>query len=149
MKPFMDSILDFESSDPSSTLGRQGQENRTCSFCLKTFFGITARRKHEENVHQGKVKGFKCDLCDKSYSNNNALSYHKNTKHEDIVSKFNCNVCGLKFSTDRTLSRHRKSIHGEENGSGEAKFDWSQCGTTFSRINCDICGSTFKRKSGL
>jgi len=105
MKPFMDSILDFESSDPSSTLGRQGQENRTCSFCLKTFFGITARRKHEENVHQGKVKGFKCDLCDKSYSNNNALSYHNNTKHEYIVSKFNCNVCGLKFSTERTLSK--------------------------------------------
>ena len=108
----------------------QGLENRTFSFCL-TFFGITARRNHEENVHQRKEKGFKCDLCDKSYSNSNALSYHKNTKHEDIVSKFNCNVCGLKFSTERILSRHRKSIHGGENGSGEVKFDFQNVGQHF------------------
>ena len=155
----------------------QSQENRTCSFCLKLFFGITARRKHEENVHQGKEKRFKCDMCDKAYSDSTALDYHKTTKHEEIVAKFNCNLCGLQFSTEQTLSRHGQSIHGED--SDKAKFDCPECGVkcsrkdklirhkrekhfdakvnidyvedldSLTRINCESCSSTFKRNSDM
>ena len=154
----------------------QGQENRTCSFCLKTFFGISARRKHEENVHQGKDKLFKCDLCVKTYSNSDALKYHKDTKHKEIVSKFDCSLCGLQFSTERNLLRHGQVIHSEEN---DSKFECAECGKTFSRkdahvrherekhhgskanlcyvedldsltsINCAKCSSTFKRRFDL
>ena len=153
----------------------QGQENRTCSFCLKKFFGITARRKHEEHVHQGKEKEFKCDRCDKTYSNNNALNYHKTTNHEKIISEFNCDICGTQFSTSRTLLRHQRAVHGED----EAKFACPECDVKLSRedafmrhkrekhfdananidfvedlasltsISCASCSSTFKRKSDL
>ena len=157
----------------------QGQENRTCSFCLKRFYGITERRKHEENVHQEKDKEFKCDLCEKTYCNSNALSYHKTTKHEEILAKFKCDLCDLQFSTKWTLLRHSRSIHSESKESDQAKYDCPDCGVTFSRkdvlirhkrekhfgvkanldyvedldsltrINCDSCSSKFKRKSDL
>ena len=52
------------------------KDKTTCSHCFIKNQDIYARKKHEETVHEKRVKKHKCDKCEASYSNRNAMSYY-------------------------------------------------------------------------
>ena len=50
------------------------KDKTTCSHCFIKNQDIYARKKHEETVHEKRVKKHNCDKCEASYSNRNAMS---------------------------------------------------------------------------
>ena len=175
MRPFENkSVVDLYDYEQAE-LELKRVDNRTCSVCLQKCQDKFARKKHEEVVHEGKVKALKCDVCEKSYSNKNALSYHKLAKHEKDVTKYDCDLCGSQFTAEATLLRHKQTIHGESSkGSineclmcerrftrkddlqrhnreqhfeSNANVDFVEDLDTLTGIKCDQCGKLIKRRS--
>ena len=131
-RPFMISkhavsMADYE--DAVATIDHA--DKRTCSECLVKFNEQYDRKKHEENVHNGKEKPFKCVSCDKTYNNSNALEYHKRVKHESNELKSTCDDCGAQFPSETNMLRHYNSIHKEK--TDETKNECDSCGKSFSR----------------
>lgn len=65
-----------------------------CNFCGKRFPEVSARNRHEKNVHSG--HRFLCNICTKDYKQESALKRHRRRVHnikdgndfDDYMSKF-------------------------------------------------------------
>ena len=71
-----------------------------------------------------------CLQCGMKFTSNTWLKKHHERIHEKKL--YSCEQCNKMLSDRRNLERHKKNVHEDS-----------------SNINCDVCGTCFKRKDNL
>ena len=82
----------------------------TCLFCGYDFNDYSNRKKHVEEVHEGK-KPYSCTECNVAYGQKGNLKRHISSVH-DKVKAFKCKMCPADFVRKEKLDTHGKKCAG-------------------------------------
>lgn len=103
-----------------------------CEKCAGNFFTEASLKRHDQLVHNAKVK-CKEPNCNKMFFNNKIMLKHYN-KHKDVKnSDIPCDLCGNTYSNHDALRLHKKRIHAESK----------------RIVMCNICHAEYTTSLGL
>lgn len=118
-----------------------------CHICHKKLVSLDSVQNHIKTYHTDQV--YKCRYCEKTYKSEITHRYHEK-KHEE-----NPNYVAAK-----DWSAYYTVVEGQENTTGVKMKKCNLCGVTCTAMGfhlstvhfptehrCDICGTTFKRKT--
>ena len=106
----------------------QGELDRKCALCRKSFKTNEALQKHL--LSHLKAKTYQCDVCYKSFSQKSNLSRH--IKNHEKKEDWKCSFCDKRFCYKSSLARH-KLMHQKER----------------KQYICNVCSKTFTMEQTL
>ncbi|KAG1658842.1 Zinc finger protein 16 [Nymphon striatum] len=136
----------------------------SCSQCVKQFSRPHTLQRHVKNSHSRDIHKYQCGHCDQTFTRKDNLGRHLKI-HNSSGDAFSCARCDRHFARIDTLAKHAEvceavtAPHARETEQrstavSAALGSSTQVITTLnkrlrSRLQCEICNSTFSQKSHL